>query len=80
MFRSPKYYAELRKQARQQAHKLTSERSLIVRPDGEIVADTTASDGVDIAEFGPGICFLSTIDSDFGDRYRAEPHPHIAAH
>ncbi len=53
------------------------EWGLIVRPDGEIVAEVNPSTGIAVAEIDLGWRFDSWIGSDFGNRYWAERRPHL---
>jgi predicted amidohydrolase len=53
------------------------EWGLIVRPDGEIAAEVTPSDGLAVAEIDLGMRYHSTIGSDFGNRYWGERRPHV---
>ena len=53
------------------------EWGMIVRPDGEIVAEVNPASGVAVAELDLGFRFESWIGSDFENRYWGERRPHL---
>lgn len=53
------------------------EWGLVIRPDGEIAAELTQSNGVAITEVDLAMQFDSYIGSDFRNRYWGERRPHV---
>ena len=53
------------------------EWGMIVRPDGEIVAEVNPASCVAVAELDLGFRFESWIGSDFENRYWGERRPHL---
>ena len=50
---------------------------MVVRPDGQIVAEVDPSTGVATAELDLGFRFKSRIGSDFENRSWGERRPHL---
>jgi predicted amidohydrolase len=53
------------------------EWGMIVRPDGEVVAELTTKEGVAVAEVDLGFRHPSYIGSDFANRMWGERRPHL---